>query len=161
MNDATAGAAYATDVFAGISGVADGTPRVEGAIDDPRVQAVLAYQAAMARGDRDFAKTVFSSDVVYVVSGRGAFAGIYRGPEAVMDYLGMLMERTAGSFSISQMRWFTTEEHVTLITRNHARLGERALSWDEVIVFRFVAGKKKRIDLFSGAPDAVAAFFAR
>lgn len=69
------------------------------------------------------------------------------------------MEQTAGTYAISQMRWFTTKEHVTLITRNHARLGERELNWDEVIVFRFVAGKKKRIDLFSGAPDLVAAFF--
>lgn len=88
MNDETTGATYATDVFAGLSDVADGKPRVEGALDDQRVQAVLAYQGAMARGDRACAKTILAPDVVYVVSGRGAFAGIYRGPEAVMDYLG-------------------------------------------------------------------------
>ncbi len=76
-----------------------------------------------------------------------------------MDYLGALMERTAGTYTISQMRWSTTDEHVVLVTRNHARMDKRQLEWDEVIVFRFVAGKKKRIDLFSGAPDAVADFF--
>lgn len=160
MNADQGGGAYATDVFAGVADATDQTLRSEGDLDDPRVQSILAYQAAMARGDLAAARTIFAPDVEYVGAGHGAFAGVYRGPDAVMGYLGTLMEKTGGTYTISQMRWLTSPELVTLITRNHARLGDRALGWDEVIVFRFVAGKKKRIDLFPGAPEAVAAFFA-
>lgn len=139
---------------------AAGAPAMAGRLDDPRVQAVLAYQLAVAAGDLDEARKVFHEDVVYTVAGRSALTGEYRGPDAVMGYLGRLMELTGGGYAISRMRWLTSAARVGLATRNHAERGGVRLSWDELIVFEFVDGRKKRISHFSGDQAGVDRLFA-
>lgn len=139
---------------------ADPVPQVAGRVEDPRVQAVLAYQQAVAAGRLDEAREVFWDDVVYTVPGRSLLAGEYAGPEAVMGYLGRLMELTGGRYAISRMRWLTSAGRVGLATRNHAERNGRTLSWDELIVFEFVDGRKKRISHFSGDQEGVDAVFA-
>lgn len=135
-------------------------PQVAGRAGDERVQAVLAYQQAVAAGRLDEARQVFWEDVVYTVPGDSLLSGEYAGPEAVMGYLGKLMELTGGRYAISRMRWLTSAARVGLVTRNHAERAGRALSWDELIVFEFVDGRKKRISHFSGDQAGVDALFA-
>lgn len=125
-------------------------PVMTGDLDDPKVAAVMDYQAAVARGDLDAARTVFWPDVVYVVPGRSRLAGTYHGPDEVMGYLGRLMELTGGTYGISRMSWTTSDDSVALATTNSATRGGRSLTWSEVIVFTFVDGRKKRIELTSG-----------
>ena len=137
-----------------------GPPAMFGALDDPKVKAVMDYQAAMARGDLDAARPVFDRAVSYRVPGHGPLGGAYDGPDAVMGYLWRLMEVTGGSYAISRMDWLASDDRVGLATRNHAERGGRWLSWDEVILFRFEDGRKREIDLFSGDQDAVDALLA-
>lgn len=125
-------------------------PVMTGDLDDPKVAAVMDYQAAVARGDLDAARTVFWPDVVYVVPGRSRLAGTYHGPDEVMGYLARLMELTGGTYGISRMSWTTSDDSVALATTNSATRGDRSLTWSEVIVFSFVDGRKKRIELTSG-----------
>jgi len=109
-----------------------------------------SYQQAVAAGDLDSARQVFHPDVTYAVAGDSALTGTYRGPDAVMGYLGRLMELTRGTYTISRMRWVTSPDRVGLLTLNHAERDGKRLSWDELIVFEFVDGLKKRISHFSG-----------
>lgn len=132
-----------------------------GAVDDPKVLAVMNYQAAIARGDLAAARTVFQPDVVYRVPGSNSLAGEFHGPDQVMSYFGRLMTETSGTYSISTMHWMASADHVALATRNHATRAGRQLDWNEVIVFHFVNGKKAQIDLYSGDQPAVDAFFLR
>ena len=67
---------------------------------------------------------------------------------------------TQGSYSISRMRWYASGDEVALATRNHARRGGESLDWDEVILFTFEDGRKKRIDLLSGDQYGMDALFA-
>lgn len=134
-------------------------PQMSGDLDHPLVRKVMDYQLAMARGDVASARTVFQPDVVYTVPGRSVLAGEYRGPDAVMGYLGRLMELTQGSYSISKMRWYASGNEVALATRNHASRAGRSLDWDEVILFTFEDGLKKRIDLLSGDQYGMDALF--
>ncbi len=135
-------------------------PEMAGDVEHPLVRKVMDYQLAMARGDLDTARQVFHPDVSYHVPGRSGLAGDYVGPDAVMGYLGRLMELTQGTYSISRMRWFASDETVALSTRNHARRGEASLDWDEVILFEFEGGRKKRIVLLSGDQYGMDALFA-
>lgn len=134
-------------------------PQQHGASQDPKVQAILSYQAAMAKGDLAAARSIFQPDVVYRVSGSNQLSGTFHGPEKVMGYLGKLMELTRGSYSISKMNWLVSSDGVALETVNHADRNGAHLDWNEVIVFHFVDGKKARIDLYSQDQAAVDAFF--
>jgi hypothetical protein len=121
----------------------DGPPQMAGDLDDPRVRAVLSYQRQLAAGDLASARTIFWPDVTYTVPGRSRLAGTYRGPDEVMGYLGSLVALTDGSYAISRMHWLTSADRVGLATRNHATRGGRSPTWDELIVFTFVDGRKK------------------
>ena len=134
-------------------------PQQSGALDDPKVMAIIVYQAAMARGDFAEGSKIFDPSVTYHVSGDNQLSGDYVGPQAVMGYFGRLMELTSGTYSISRMNWMVSDIGVALETVNHAERAGRSLQWNEVIIFQFENGKKKRIDLYSGNQIAVDAFF--
>ena len=134
-------------------------PVMTGAIDDPKVQAIMAYQGNVATGNIDAARTVFAPDVVYVVPGKSILAGTYTGPDAVMGYFARLMELTAGSYAITAMHWMASDDHVCLFTTNEAARDGQQLTRTETIVFAFEDGRKKRIDLLSGDQYGVDAFF--
>jgi uncharacterized protein len=134
-------------------------PVMTGAIDDPKVQAIMDYQQNMASGNIGAARSIFAPDVVYAVPGKSVLAGTYTGPDAVMGYFGRLMELTRGTYDISAMHWMTSDDHVALFTTNHAEIDGKALTWTETIVFEFRNGLKTRIDLLSGDQYGVDAFF--
>ena len=133
---------------------------MRGAVDHPLVQKIIAYQGAMARQNFAEGVQIFAPDVIYVVPGNNPLSGTYEGAEAVMGYFGRLMQMTAGSYEISDMLWLTSNDRVTLSTRNHATIGGQSLTWDEAIIFEFVGGVKKRIDLYQAEQDAVDRFFS-
>jgi ketosteroid isomerase-like protein len=136
------------------------TISMRGAVDHPLVQKIIAYQGAMARQDFAEGTRIFASDVLYVVPGSNPLSGKYEGPEAVMGYFGRLMQITDGSYEISDMLWLTCEDRVTLVTRNHATIAGHKFAWDEAIVFEFIDGVKKRVDLYQAEQVAVDHFFA-
>ena len=135
-------------------------PEMTGAITHPLVQAIMAYQQAMATGDFASGRAIFRDDVSYVVPGANLFSGTYRGPDDVMGYFGRLMEATGGSYAITAMQWLVCGDKVLLETRNSATRAGNALDWDEAILFEFVDGKKARIEMFQADQAAVDAFFA-
>ena len=132
---------------------------MRGAVDHPLARKVMAYQQAMATGDVAAARTVFQPDVVYVVPGANVMSGRYEGPDAVMGYLGRLMALTQGSYAIPVMTWLACGDDLLLETRNTAQIGDRSLTWDEAILFRFKDGLKAEIVLFQADQAAVDGFF--
>jgi uncharacterized protein len=139
----------------------DATPPVmRGAVHHPHVQQIMTYQMAMAAGDRETARRVFHPDVRYTVPGSNPLSAEYTGADAVMGYLGTLMQLTRGSYAISDMNWLVAGDDVALVTRNSATLGEKTLMWDEVILFEFRDGLKWRIRMLQADQAAVDAFFA-
>lgn len=130
--------------------IPNGSPEMSGELDDPRVRAVLNYQRQVAAGDQEHAREIFWPDVTYSVPGTSLLAGTLNGPDAVMGYFAKLYELTDGTYAISRMHWLTSPTRVALFTRNHASRNGATLSWDEVIVFTFVDGRKKKIEHFSG-----------
>jgi uncharacterized protein len=137
------------------------TTTMRGATDNPLVQRIMAYQAAMARQDFTEGATIFAPNVVYIVPGNNILSGRYEGPDAVMGYFGRLMEITAGTYEISDMLWLTCDNRVALSTENKATIGDQSLVWAEAIVFEFIDGLKQRIDLFQADQRAVDLFFPK
>jgi uncharacterized protein len=120
-----------------------------GALEHPNVKIIRDYQAAMAKGDFAVGATVFDANVVYTVPGNNVLSGVYKGPQAVMSYLGKLMEITRGTYGISEMHWLVNENNqVVLFIKNYADLNGKHLEWEETILFEFKNGKKYRIEHF-------------
>lgn len=135
-------------------------PIETGAVDHPHVRLIKDYQAAMARGDIASAATVFDPDVTYHVAGSNLLSGDFTGPDAVMEYLGKLMQVTGGTYRITHMTWLVGRDgRVALATRNAATIADRSLAWDEIITFEFKHDKKWRIDLYQADQAAVDAFY--
>lgn len=143
--------------------MAEAKPTTEtGALEHPNVQAIRAYQAAMARGDYEAGATVFDPDVTYTVPGNNVLSGVYKGPTEVMGYLGKLMELTKGTYGISEMHWLVNEkEQVVLFIKNHADLNDRSFAWEETILFEFKNGKKFNLEHFQSDQMGVDAFLGR
>ena len=133
---------------------------MRGAVKHPLVRKIIAYQLAMARQDFAEGAKIFAPDVIYTVPGANLLSGRYEGPEAVMGYLERIMEITARTYDISDMLWLIAQDRVALSTRNHAAIGGETLDWDELIVFEFADGVKKRIDLYQSEQKAVDEFFS-
>jgi ketosteroid isomerase-like protein len=151
----------ASDAFTVHEPVApEGPPHMSGDLDDPRVRAVLSYQRQVATGDLEHARAVFWPDVTYTVPGRNLLSGTMNGPDEVMGYFARLYELTEGTYAISQMHWLTSPDRVGLLTRNYASRNGRSLTWDELIVFKFVDGRKKSIAHFSGDQHGVDALLS-
>jgi ketosteroid isomerase-like protein len=124
------------------------------------VSVVQRYLGDLERGDTQSAATRFSGDLTYVAAGRNRLAGITHGRDAARRWFAAMGELSAGTYAISAMHWLTSPDRVGLLTRNHATRSDRSLSWDELIVFTFVDGRKKRIDHFSGDQYGVDDLFA-
>ena len=131
----------------------------KGALEHPNVVRIQNYQASVARGDLDAARTVFEPDVAYVVPGDNALSGRYVGPDAVMGYFARLGEVSGGTYRIVEMNWLVCGDRVCLETRNEATVKGRSLAWDEAIVFEMPDGRKRRIDLYQADQAAVDALF--
>lgn len=130
-----------------------------GALEHPNVKLIRAYQAAMARGDYQAGATVFDPEVTYTVPGNNQLSGVYKGPDAVMGYLGKLMTLTQGSYGISAMHWLVNEkDQVVLFIKNHATLNGRSFAWEETILFEFKNGKKYNLEHFQADQAGVDAF---
>ena len=133
-------------------------PTESGAVFDPNVQRIKNYQAAMARGERETAVTVFEPEVQYIVPGDNRLSGHFVGPDGVMDYFGKLMALTGGTYRITEMRWLVNGEKVLLETSNYAEINGKSLTWNEGLLFEFHNGRKRRIELFQADQKAVDAF---
>jgi ketosteroid isomerase-like protein len=89
--------------------------------------------AAFSAGDLRTLGELLSPDCVWIVGGNNRLSGSYHGREATFDYLGKVVDATAGTFTITVL---TITEIVpdTMIVTAHAtaRVGDR--TFDEEIV---------------------------
>ncbi len=153
-------AATFVETFPPSFNMATAPPLETGALDNPRVQAIRAYQAAMARGDYARGAAVFAPTVRYSVPGHNALSGEYNGPQAVMGYLGRVMALTGGTYRIEAMHWLANDrDQVALFTVNHAERAGRAFTWEETLVFQFEDGRKVWIEHFQADQAGADAFY--
>ncbi|HXX90475.1 MAG TPA: nuclear transport factor 2 family protein [Acidimicrobiales bacterium] len=93
-----------------------------------------AYAAVVRRafedfesGDLDLLNVVMGPDVVWHEPGRSALAGDYRGPEAVLGFLGQLKARSNGTFRVEILDVLSEPERAVVFLRETATRGEMAL----------------------------------
>jgi hypothetical protein len=56
----------------------------------------------------------FAPDVVFVVPGKSALAGVYRGREGVSNFFSGLHSRSGGTFNVEPREVLTNDDHMVL-----------------------------------------------
>ena len=93
-----------------------------------------AYQD-FESGDLDLLQVVMTKDVIWHEPGRSAFAGDYKGPEAVLGFLAQLQERSGGSFQVEVLDVLSEAERAVVFQRETAKRSDKVL--DDIAVVDF------------------------
>ena len=71
-------------------------------------------------GDLELLEVVMGKDVVWHEPGRSSLAGDYKGPEAVLGFLGQLRARSGGTFKIEVLDVLSEPERAVVFQRETA-----------------------------------------
>jgi ketosteroid isomerase-like protein len=108
--------------------------------DHPHAKlARIAWRAA-ADGDVETLSRVCAEDLEWHASGRGSRSGVYRGQEAVFDYLASIGE-AANRFDSELEDLLVGEDKVAVLFRIRGQRGQRRLDTHFVLLFRIDAGR--------------------
>jgi ketosteroid isomerase-like protein len=96
-----------------------------------------AQGAFYAGGPAAPLRALLADDIVWTVPGRNAIAGVYAGPDAVMDYFARRRDLASRTFRMHPGEMLTGDgEHVAVLTDGTATLDGREQRWSTVGLYR-------------------------
>ena len=114
-----------------------------------------AYESVVRRayqdfesGDLDLLGVVMANDVVWHEPGRSTLAGDYKGPEAVLGFLGQLRSRSDGTFKIEVVDVLSEPERAVVLQRETATRGDKSLDVVTAVDFEIHHGKITEITVY-------------
>src|SRR5262245_37809097 len=115
---------------------------------------------AFARKEGLRLRHVFAPDAVWTVPGNGVMAGVYRGPEQILRFLGRLPKETEGTYGSRLIDVLASEDRAAALYRASGdRLGRR-LDLDQVLLFRIEDDLVREVLALPADPAAFEAFWA-
>ena len=97
--------------------------------DHPHLTLARTLWSAVADGDAEALGLLLAENVVWRAIGRNPLAGIYHGPDEVLDYLARIGEAT-DDFSSSLENIYTSDEGAVLVYHVSATRQGRSLETD-------------------------------
>jgi ketosteroid isomerase-like protein len=114
-----------------------------------------AYESVVRRayqdfesGDLDLLGVVMANDVAWHEPGRSTLAGDYKGPEAVLGFLGQLKARSGGTFKIEIVDVLSEPERAVVLQRETATRGDKSLDVVTAVDFEIHHGKITEITVY-------------
>jgi len=99
-------------------------------------------------GDLDLLTVVMARDVVWHEPGRSPLAGDYKGPEAVLGFLGQLRARSGGTFKIEVVDVLSEPERAVVLQRETASRNGRTLDVVVAVDFEIHHGKITEVTVY-------------
>lgn len=115
---------------------------------------------AFAAGDMDQITRLFEPDVVWVECGDHPLAGEHAGVEAVLGFLGSIMQRTQGTFRADLQHLAGDGDVVYALHRSRGERDGRTYDIPDVLRWEVRDGQVARVQLFCGDQPAEDALFA-
>ena len=131
-----------------------------GAADSNR-QLVEAIFAAFARKEGLRLRHVFADDAVWTVPGQGVMAGVYRGREEILRFLGRLPRETDGTYGSRLIDVLASDDRAAALYRATGERNGRSLDLDQVLLFRIEDGLVREVLALPADPAVFEAFWAR
>jgi ketosteroid isomerase-like protein len=114
---------------------------------------------AFARKDGLALRHVFADDAVWTVPGEGVMAGVYRGREQILRFLGALPKETEGTYGSRLLDVLASEERAAALYRASGERRGRRLDLDQVLLFRIEDGIVREVLALPSDPGAFEAFW--
>jgi ketosteroid isomerase-like protein len=111
--------------------------------DHPNAEFARGLWDAVAEGDSDAVREFLDDDVVWHAGGRHPLSGVFRGPDAVLDYLARVGER-ADELSTILMDIYVNERGAVVVYSLAARRDVKRLDTDVFLELEIRHGKLLR-----------------
>ncbi len=111
-------------------------------------------------GDLDLLSVVMAGDVVWHEPGRSSLAGDYKGPEAVLGFLGQLKGRSGGTFKIEVLDVLSAPERAVVLQRETATRNGKVLDTVAAVEFEVHHGKITEVTVYQADAYAFDEFWA-
>jgi uncharacterized protein len=115
---------------------------------------------AFARKEGLKLRHVFASDAVWTVPGEGVMAGVYRGPEQILRFLGRLPKETDGTYGSRLIDVLASEQRAAAVYRASGERHGRRLDLDQVLLFRIQGGLVQEVVALPADSAVFEAFWA-
>jgi uncharacterized protein len=115
---------------------------------------------AFARKEGLKLRRVFAPEAVWTVPGDGLMAGVYRGPEQILRFLGRLPKETDGTYGSRLIDVLASEHRAAAFYRASGERRGRRLDLDQVLLFRIEDGLVREVLALPADPAAFEAFWA-
>lgn len=116
---------------------------------------------AFSRRDVFALRGLFAADAVWTVPGGGAMAGVYRGPEEILRFLGRLPKETDGTYRSRLVDVLASESRAAALYRASGERRGRTLDLDQVLLFGLGGGAVRDVLALPSDPAAFEEFWAR
>ncbi len=114
-----------------------------------------AYESLIRRtyqdfesGDLDLLNVVMAEDVIWHEPGRSSLAGRYKGPEAVLGFLGRLKAGSNGTFKIEVLDVLSKPERAVVLQRETATRNGRELDVVVAVEYEIHHGKITEVNVY-------------
>lgn len=126
------------------------------------VAVVRDFFQTVASGDVAGLPRLFHADITWTHRNADRFAGVHRGVDGIMAYLGESFQLTAGTLrAVPQTMMSDGAGRVAVLVQLSAtRPDGRSMDGAQMVLFTVDGERIRSIDQFVGDPPAVAAFWA-
>lgn len=104
-------------------------------------------------------RDVFADDAVWVVPGRSAMSGTFRGREEIFRFLGRLPRETGGTYGSSLIDVLVSHDRAAALYRATGERNGRYLELEQVLLFTIRDGLVHEVVALPTDPDAFAEFW--
>lgn len=126
----------------------------------PNADAVRAAYEAFASGDIEAVSNFIAQDSVWHVKTSGPLSGDYRGRDAVLGFLGRLMEETGGTFKVELHDVVADDNHSVALLDNSATRNGKSVNTKQAAVYHMRDGQTTEAWFLYEDGPAVAEVFA-
>ncbi len=105
-------------------------------------------------------RDVFAADAVWTVPGDGAMAGVYRGRETILRFLGRLPKETGGTYTSRLLDVLVSDERAAALYHASGERRGRRLDLEQVLLFRLEDGLVRDVLALPSDPAVFEAFWA-
>lgn len=96
---------------------------------------------AFGKGDLETIRELFSSDIIWHVSGRGPLSGTYKGVGEVFGLFGELAQRSQGTFRVELHDVIANDDHAVALTVNRGMRDGASLRSPSVAIYHVRDGR--------------------
>jgi ketosteroid isomerase-like protein len=118
-----------------------------------------AYKA-FGTGDIEAVAAFIAEDSVWHIAGSGILNGDYRGRDAILGFLGRLMEETGGSFRLEVHDVLANDDHAVALLGVTASRGGNNLQTNQTAVYHMSGEQSTEAWFLYGDAAGVAEIFA-